>query len=545
MPNPSTCTSNQTMSCFADNALSVVALAIPGNAFSWPLAAWSNAYARNATIFYNAQKSYFGQSLDASSWELIYICSGCIFGVLLLISLLRHARAMLKFSGSNDGNRFDVFGEPSVSPEEESTKIMLWGCIELSLERAEKDPVHQNLLAAHAESVQLLGIMTLPALLIYLPSYMGGKYLYECMRYVPQTSAAFSESFGGVPVITTGFWIAGVAYWVIQRSRASWAKEEASRDAEREKDSDDPSIWTRLLYGAMFANLVLFLSLPGGIYALTSSIPPQNTLLPGTFWPSIFKNGSSVLIAIVNAILVPIAVGVCHRGAGLDPRGLAGVAKAFTTWLFACIFFVILSNDCFGYWMLFWTPCVPVGNETRSTAFDVAVPPQRLMGDERLGADLSLMIEDVCRPRYRNSRLCARSVVEMLGPLLLNKLVVEGFFIPVFKLLVLWQGQDLIRSLSGRRQTDGEEDVANVQGEQPVLPLLSFLTNVVETAIIVGPLVPLLIPFSALACAVSLLTFHIGSCGRRFVMAGGKVTLGPNWLLVASSVLGQGLALFL
>ena len=189
--------------------------------------------------------------------------------------------------------------------------------------------------------------------------------------------------------------------------------------------------------------------------------------------------------------------------------------------------------------MIFWDACVPQGNATRSTEFDVAVPAERYAGalaDDytagRVGASLALTTEQICQPRYRHSGLCARSVVSMLTPMLLNKLLIEGFAMPLFKICLLWPLQ--------RAVSDSDD-----KPEQPALPFVSFLTTSVETGIVLGPFVPILVPILLLACLVSLLCFHVASRDRRFVMTGTKAAIGPNWFLLAAVMLGQILALLL
>ena len=71
----------------------------------------------------------------------------------------------------------------------------------------------------------------LPAALIYLPSYVSASHLYECLGSLPFTTAAYSQAI--VPTFVTGFWIVGMSYWAVQRSRLKLT--ERQKQQEREK----------------------------------------------------------------------------------------------------------------------------------------------------------------------------------------------------------------------------------------------------------------------------------------------------------------------
>eukprot|EP00656_Telonema_subtile_P056764 TRINITY_DN9156_c0_g1_i2.p1 TRINITY_DN9156_c0_g1~~TRINITY_DN9156_c0_g1_i2.p1 ORF type:complete len:279 (+),score=39.01 TRINITY_DN9156_c0_g1_i2:104-940(+) len=154
---------------------------------------------------------------------------------------------------------------------------------------------------------------------------------------------------------------------------------------------------------------------------------------------------------------------------------------------------VVLDQQCAAKWLVFWDRC------QNASAFDLSV---------HAGGNFAVLRHDeVCSPSYAADR-CPRAVVEVLGNLLVQKLMFTIFVIPPLVLLISteqlrrareWIVQELLRK--------PEYKVTNSIDQQMV-----GVAMLIEYPLVLGFCVPALLPLSALALAHSAAVFH---CATR------------------------------
>ncbi len=370
----------------------------------------------------------------------------------------------------------------------------------------------QSVELIHAETLEFLGLASIPAMFCILPVLIAGANYYECGEPLSKTTAAYLAD--SVPAelafaIMTSMWLFACVIWlfgVYDRYDVRLALESALAEAAdatasiadttvastsvsqttspirnaaqvdssaagirssttllyHDSQLDDEEelerrLWlqkqrkwqknnhcSRFAWGMVFLFAVGLLSIPGMCYALTLSLPPENTtFMHNRYLISLFRNGSSALLSFTNLVLVPIVVDLAGKRAGLDPRNMLLFTKVCTTWLFSTIFYVLFCNDCYGYWFAYWDPCVPVDGN-RSTEFDITIwgdHYKRNAAGEIIGLEELVVIktEDICSEGVSFVHgTCARGIIEMLTPLLLGKLLIEGLAVPFFTVFMSW-----------------------------------------------------------------------------------------------------------
>ena len=278
--------------------------------------------------------------------------------------------------------------------------------------------------------------------------------------------------------------------------------------------------------------------------ALTLALPPENTtFMHNRALIRFFRNGSSILLSFTNLVLVPLVVDLAGRRAGLDPRNMLLFTKVCTTWLFSSIFYVLFSNDCYGYWFAYWDPCVVGPDGNRSTEFDITIwgdHYKRNIAGEIIGLEELIVIrtEDICSEGVSFTHgTCARGIIEMLTPLLLGKLLIEGLAVPFFTVFVSWPLEAAARKwILGEPRVQGPTEKTEV--------IVSKILTSLEIAIVLGPLMPIVVPLTGLSILPSLFQFRIGCRDFNAKVVGKNASLGPCWFLALTLMLGQGLAVF-
>ena len=157
--------------------------------------------------------------------------------------------------------------------------------------------------------------------------------------------------------------------------------------------------------------------------------------------------------------------------------------RSCAAWLFPLLAALTFQENCLAGWKTWWTACDPKSRLNAEFNWELS-----------RGVTVLNTMADMCSADRRNlwEGSCSRSVIQALSPLILRKLLIRITLQPVV-VVVAWQASKLEDEPSpldegGRqlrllgRRTSGS--LASMQQH-------AYFTTLLETAIIWGPLVPL------------------------------------------------------
>ena len=256
---------------------------------------------------------------------------------------------------------------------------------------------------------------------------------------------------------------------------------------------------------------------PTVLYVMTYSLPSDNTL--SEFVPEfaqsafelVLSGGLAFYLSVFSSFVLPAVTNFTVRrlrqeksGQHRLQTGMAIVARTLLVVVVPCVAVLVFNDGCFRGWMQLWVPCREKGYFDQS----VSVPYfQYFARVPSYGSiDLSLVThEAICNPGYQ-SGTCARSMLSVLGPVLLKKMM----YAPLFSALevLLWHAKRRYNrgGFNPHRRTQlpswwvdarGRSNTAAAAEDEsspdPMRRLVWF-----ETALVFGGLVPLLLPLLAL-----------------------------------------------
>lgn len=113
---------------------------------------------------------------------------------------------------------------------------------------------------------------------------------------------------------------------------------------------------------------------------------------------------------------------------------------------------------------------------------------------------MALTSEDICRPGYRVGR-CARSVVHELSGLFINKTILAATLVPVAYYIGDWLEVKVrqIRQRRSRGDAHQADELRQRAAERNRADLFALVATNAELAIVLGPVIPLLVPLCSLA----------------------------------------------
>ena len=267
------------------------------------------------------------------------------------------ARLVIKGAGTDLENFDDDL-------EEREPEVLLCGKIEVKFDCAEGKPAFKDkktVQELHASVISWLSYLCVVEVLL-LPFYIAGGNFLTCGRSLSKTTAAYladADVAEGFVAFLVSLHLIICAYRIVYlysgrlQKQLSTAMMGLMHQEYQAAELGPPPPWREQLLSIIgFIFCIILSGLPSFFYAIASTTPPENQFLGGFIrgetFILIFRNGASFFLVLVNSFVIPSFVNVAASTANLDPRNMLLIAKVCTTWLFSCLSFVVLSNDCWG-----------------------------------------------------------------------------------------------------------------------------------------------------------------------------------------------------
>ena len=384
-----------------------------------------------------------------------------------------------------------------------------------------------------------------PLALVLFCLYVFGSFYYDgCGDDFLKSTAAYFQSPECEPWLgcTWSVWSLGSA-WLLRHV----PKPKEHRGARPGRPSAKTS---KALWWIVWLGLVLLLSAPSMAYAFMSTLPQQNQLLtrPWVLWA--VKNQAALVMMLVDMLVTPKLAAMMSQRSRINRSMLLMAARTATMWLNAALYTIYLSEHCQRGWTRYWNVCNVASEEYKQ--FNISLGEHQLLEP----------VADLCgqNDRWWATDACARSVVGTLAPLLLSKMIQRALLQPVIT-VVLWKlsvKEDgslyftPLRFLGVRWKMCTSRNLDRAQQA-------TFLVTLAEVLLIWAPLIPLLLPTTALAVVLNLRVFRVGqrvfgaevpkleegetaSMSRKYMMASVVVLLiFQNWFVWTSEKSGRWL----
>ncbi|CAE7453798.1 MIK2 [Symbiodinium sp. CCMP2592] len=343
-------------------------------------------------------------------------------------------------------------------------------------------------------SLQLsLWIAALCALL--LPAYLHGARYYECGQPLAWSTAAYLDESPRTEVFVILIWSLVTLFFSVAIAGLP----------EPREDSRGPpagSWLRRKVAWVLWIVPVTVISLPSILFAVAQALPKDNTLVAN----SILQIAHRTAPALVVAIDVLLAARLCKWYAGLSgirADRLLMSLRLCAAWLLPLLTEVALQENCLAGWKRWWTACDPDSKMHDSFNWHY----WDLSEIEILNTTTGMCSAD--QQNLWQGR-CSRSLIEGLSPLILKKLLIRIVLQPLVMVLT-WRAsklEDDPSPLEGGRQLRllGRRTSGSLASMQQH----AYFNTLLETAIVWGPLVPLVSLGVVAAFLANTMLFEIG-----------------------------------
>eukprot|EP00937_MAST-01D_sp_MAST-1D-sp2_P003855 g3855.t1 len=507
----------------------LVAVVAFGNRFSAPAPRWVRRETRDAALLFAPQHA-------AWEWVAGYIGGGAL--LLTAVASWAHGRA-----ATRGGSGCDSGGSCADGDRDARVFVAL---------------LREGAVALAALSCLACGTL--------LPAYLAGANYYQCGELLMHTSLAYladapraaqaSVVFACVLVLASSVVFGQLLRGRLQRARGAGRSRSTRASAPRAlvRAASTPRGATRLL---VWLAVTLLLSTPTVLYVVALYLPADNVLGIGAVGALALRRGVPLLLALINAVLLPALTRLLvRRMRGLHRRPALAAAVSARLLLLARVLMTIvipvsaallLSAECGGRWTALWSVCS--GGSATATRYNVTTGchPANSSGCAFYipggpdGSTPVLAAAQLCTrgtARDLASGRCARGVLEVLVPLFAEKLAIAACLQPACLLLFFESGAAswMSKALYGRH-----DETFGVGLDLEFAAALSQM----ELALVYGVALPLMLPIAALSMCTHRAVFcwllRRGRGGR-----GGAVALPcgspPLWWLSVSVALQAALA---
>ncbi|CAE7741147.1 GSO1 [Symbiodinium sp. CCMP2592] len=355
-----------------------------------------------------------------------------------------------------------------------------------------------NIHGSFLQSLRLsLWIAAICALL--LPTYLHGARYYECGQPLARSTAAYLDESPVAELFVILVWSLAALFF----SAAIPALPKPGEDVGEPPEGS--SQLRRKLAWLFWIVPVTMISLPSILYSVAQALPKDNTLVADSIL-KIAHRAAPALIVFSDEVLAA-RLSLKYAGlSGIKADRLLMALRLCAAWLLPLLAAVALQENCLAGWKLWWPACD--AESEMHAAFNWHLPV----------ADISTSIlnttTDMCSADSENfwEGRCSRSVIEGLSPLILQKLLIRIAAQP-FAMVLAWRAS----KLEDERPPDEAGRHLRLLGWGPKtsrsldsMQQHAYFTTLLETAIIWGPLVPL-VSFSVVAAFLSnAMLFEIG-----------------------------------
>jgi len=344
---------------------------------------------------------------------------------------------------------------------------------------------------------------------ILVPLYLSGANYYECGHQWLRPTAAYLAHQPDIQ------WACAVLSCVFSAFTLALGKF-LSEDDREEEPWPDKDLATGAPTGhyiitiLVWAFITLVLCIPSAMYALSNSMPPDNTLGISGEILNFFYHAMGALLSIINGIAVPkLAFKVATKmlPGDAEPRQMGNWVLHMKVVSIFCISvatptIVTLWSDqgCYGNWIWAWRKCA----DPKSFDYSITLPLKTLDGHTYANVtSITTTHADVCTPSYKDMQqgMCARQIISVVGPLLIEHQLFFALFKPSVKLL--WRYKPVANLF--------ERVVGTCRKGYVRTPRMRWTQLIVDiqVALIFGFFVPILIPVTAWAVGSNyIVTWH-------------------------------------
>ena len=355
---------------------------------------------------------------------------------------------------------------------------------------------------AHRFLLQMSIPLSVAGVILFSLYHVGATY-YLCSDWF--SSSALSNFSNPDHSHAVAEWAVAImwAIWILVG--AIFLRRAPNPRPEREMRRCCEGCLQRLFYSFLWLCIVTILSFPSIFYAISSSIPSNNTLSLPPWWQYILHYQAALIMVLVDMFITPRAVAMFSARSGLRRSMLFMAGRLVTMWLAATLTTLYLSTHCLNGWTFFWKVC----DETTKdyAVFNITFGDTQILEPK----------VDLCSASmsWWGEGKCMRSIVDTMGPLLLSKMITRAFLQPMLT-LVKWQvshledGQLYLNFRIRRYLFCGNAKKICTSNSLEQGQQVSLLVTFAEVALLWGPLVPLLLPAVILATCTNLLMCQIG-----------------------------------
>jgi len=358
-------------------------------------------------------------------------------------------------------------------------------------------------------------IVSVPMLLLVLPLYVSGAQLYSCGDLRLRTTIAYlSDSPANEWCIAVlGCAAAGVGSILLSTLHS----EAESQFAAQKTPSLTVGTYLQLVLSWMVVLVVL--SVPTALYALSQTLPADNTLGLSKTALTVFNEFAVVAVYImIVAVLPAVAVRLvqrvtqCEQADPMLTCQMLLLGRMVVNILVPIAIVIIFDNSCFAQWLRFWSPCADPerfevtvsmtpsapANLTQQTKIEV----ERYFGKLNYTHTVATHSE-ICEPSWPQNHHCSREVLAVVGDLIFRKCVFLSFLGPGATLLVSLPAVTRVLEGIWQRVLPGK-DFIWYQGDVE----LAFILMFVEYILSLSFLLPLLLPLIAVGLALNTAVYH-------------------------------------
>ncbi|CAE7665709.1 MIK2 [Symbiodinium sp. CCMP2592] len=308
-----------------------------------------------------------------------------------------------------------------------------------------------------------------------LPAYLHGARYYECGQPLAWSTAAYLDESPLTELFVVLVWSFTTLFF-----SASVAVLPKPREALRGSPNRSWHVRRQLAW-LLWIVPVTMVSLPSILYVVAQALPKDNTLVPDSVLEMAHHTAPALVVAFDMLLAAPLSIrygGV----SGIPADRLLMALRSCAAWLLPLLAALTLQENCLAGWKTWWTACDP--KSRMNAEFNWALSS---------GVVVLNTTTDMCRADRRNlwEGSCSRSVIQALSPLILRKLLIRITLQPLV-VVVAWQAS----KLEDQRTLDEGGRQLRLLGRKASGSLASmqqhaYFTTLLETAIIWGPLVPL------------------------------------------------------
>ena len=355
---------------------------------------------------------------------------------------------------------------------------------------------------AHRFLLQMSFPLSVAGVILFSLYHAGAKY-YLCSDWF--SSSALSNFSNPDHSHAVAEWAVAImwAIWILVG--AIFLRRAPNPRPEREMRRCCEGCLQKLFSSFLWLCIVTILSFPSIFYAISSSIPSNNTLSLPPGWQNVLHYQAALIMVLVDMFITPRAVAMFSARSGLRRSMLFMAGRLVTMWLAATLTTLYLSTHCLNGWTFFWKVC----DETTKdyAVFNITFGDTQILEPK----------VDLCSASmsWWGEGKCMRSLVDTMGPLLLSKMITRTFLQPMLT-LAKWQvshlddGQLYLNFRLRRYLFCGSPKKICTSNSLEQGQQVSLLVTFAEVALLWGPLVPLLLPAVILATCTNLLMCQIG-----------------------------------